>query len=175
MTLPTRSNRLPTMMRSFDVDCGGDLFPGHRVVVRGLADHGRSRDDLTSRDHSDNVECQMVALAYELLPGVTAAEEAAREPGSTFTVDATYSADVPLAWSTGGSGPTGPGGPGSCESYDEAIWGGETTVGESGPWPLPDGARRLTFWLTGPDAQHPAGTVDVDLDTGQADWTPTAH
>jgi len=84
------------MLRSFDVDCGGDLFPGHRVVVRGLVDHGRSRDDLTSRDHSENVECQMVSLAYELLPGVTVAEAAAREPGTAFTVDATYSADVPL-------------------------------------------------------------------------------
>lgn len=138
MTLPPRSDRLPTMLRTFDVDCGDDVFPGHRLVVRGLADHGRSRDDLTSRDQSANIECQMVALAYELLPGVTAAEEAAREPRSAFSVDATYSADVPLAWSTGGSGPTGLGGPGSCESCDEAIWGGETTVGESGPWPVPE-------------------------------------
>jgi hypothetical protein len=71
----------------------------------------------------------MVALAYELLPGVTAAEEAGREPGSPFTVDATYSADVPLTWSTGGSGPTGRAGPSSCESYDEVHWGGGTTVG----------------------------------------------
>jgi len=172
MTVPLRSSRLPTMLRTFDVDCGDDVFPGHRLVARGLADHGRSRDDLTSRDHSRNVECQMVALVFELLPGVTAAEEAAREPGSPFTVDATFSADVPLPWSTGGSGPTGPGGPGSHESYDEVRWGGESTVGESGPWPVPDGARRLTFWLSGPTGRRPAGTVTVDLVTSQADWTP---
>jgi len=162
------------MLRTFDVDCGDDLFPGHRVVVRGLVDYGRSRDDLTSLDHSGNVECQMVSLAYELLPGVTAVEAAARKPGTAFSVDATYSADVPLTWSTGGSGPTGLGGPGGCESYDEVHWGGETTVGESGPWPVPEGARRLTFWLMGPDGDgRPAGTVTVDLETGQADWLPS--
>jgi hypothetical protein len=170
MTLPLPSSRLPKLLRTFDVDCGYDLFPGHRVVVRGLADHGRSRDDLTSRDHSRNVECQMVALAFELLPGVTAAESTACEPGTSFTIDATYSADVPLPWSTGGSGPTGSGGPGSHETYDEARWGGETTVGESGPWPVPEGARRLTFWLSGPGDRRPAGTVTVDLVTGLADW-----
>ena len=173
MHLPAPSDRLPTMLRTFDVDCGHDVFPGHRLVVRGLADHGRSRDDLTSRDHSGNVECQMVALVYELLPGVTAAEEAAREPGSPFTVDATCSPDVALPWSTGGSGPTGLGGPGSVESYDEVVWGGECTVGESGPWRVPEGARRLTFWLSGPDHRHPAGTVTVDLGTGEAAWTPS--
>jgi hypothetical protein len=170
--LPLRSIRLPGMLHAFDVDCGDDVLPGHRLVVRGLADHGRSRDDLTSRDHSGNVECQMVALVFELVPGVTAAEEAAREPGTPFTVDATYGADVPLPWSTGGSGPTGLGGPGSHESYDEVRWGGESTVGESGPWPVPAGARRLTFWVRGPDHQHPTGTVTVDLGTGSAVWAP---
>jgi len=172
MTLPPRSSRLPTLLRTFDIDCGYEVFPGHRVVVRGLADHGRSRSDLTSRDHSENVECQMVALVYELVPGVTAAEQAARAPGTPFTVDATYRADVPLPWSTGGSGPTGLGGPGSHESYDEVRWGGDCTVGESGPWPVPVGARQLTFWLSGPDRLHPVGTVTVDLATGLADWTP---
>lgn len=160
------------MLRTFDLDCGEDLFPGHRVVVRGLIDGGRSRDDLTSSDQSGNVECQMVLLAYELLPGVTSAEEAAREPGTPFTLDATYSADVPLPWSTGGSGPTGPGGPCGHESYDEAHWGGESTLGESGPWPVPHGARRLTFWLRGPDDDKSAATVTVDLATAGATWTP---
>ncbi len=56
------------MFRAVDVDCGYDVFPGHRLVVRGLADHGRSRDDLTSRDHSGNVECQMVTSVFELVP-----------------------------------------------------------------------------------------------------------
>ena len=69
MVLPPRSSRLPTMLRTFDLDCGWDVFPGHRLLVRGLADHGRSRDDLTSRDHSRNVECQVVSLVFELVPG----------------------------------------------------------------------------------------------------------
>ena len=94
-------------LRTFDVDCADDVFPGHRLVVRGVADHGRSRDDLRAHDHNGNVECRMASLVFELVPGVTAAEEAAREPGSPCTVDATDDADAPLPWSTGGSGPTG--------------------------------------------------------------------
>lgn len=160
------------MLLTFDLDCGAGLFPGHRVVVRGLVDGGRFNDDMTSRDQSAHVSCQMVLLAYEVLPGVTRAEEADRPESLPFTVDATYSADVPLPWSTGGSGPTGSPGPGGVESYDETIWGGESTVGELGPWPVPEGASRLTFWLFPPDAAEAAGTVTVDLTTGAASWSP---
>jgi hypothetical protein len=52
MTLPPRSDRLPSMLTPFDVDCGREVFPGHQLVLRGLTDHGRSRDDLTGRDRS---------------------------------------------------------------------------------------------------------------------------
>lgn len=173
MTSIPRSPRLPEkMILSFDVECG-DLFPGHRVIARGLVDGGRSRDDLTSRDHAGNTECQMVSLSYELVPGVTREDESSRQEGRAFTVDATYAADVPLAWSTGGSGPDGLPGPGSAESYDEVVWGGESTLGELGPWPVPEGARRLTFWLHPVDGDRAAGTVCVDLATGQAQWKTT--
>ena len=172
MTAPPRSPRLPAdLLLSFDVECG-DLFPGHRVVARGLVDGGRSRDDLTSRDHSGNDECRLVSLAYELVPGVTRAEERAREPGRPFTIDATYAADVPLPWSTGGTEADGSPGPCSHEAYDEDVWGGESTLGELGPWPVPDGARRLVFWLHPVDGRRATGTVTVDLSTGQAAWTP---
>ena len=167
-----RSPRLPAdLLLRFDVDCGTDLYPGHRVLVRGLVDGGRSRDDLTSRDHSSDVECQLVSLAYELVPGVTRAEELARE-GRPFTLDATYGADVPLPWSTGGTGPDGLPGPCAVESYDEQHFGGDSTVGELGPWPVPDGARRLTFWLHPIDGRRATGTVVVDLRTGRASWAP---
>ena len=172
MALVPRTPRLPAdLLLSFDVDCGDELFPGHRVLVRGLVDGGRSRDDLTSRDCSDDVECSLVSLVYELVPGVTRAEERARE-GRPFTLDATYGADVPLPWSTGGTGPDGLAGPCAVESYDEQHWGGESTLGELGPWPVPDGAGRLTFWLHPVEGSRATGTVVVDLPTGQASWTP---
>lgn len=170
MTSIPRSVRLPSeMLVSFDVECA-DLFPGHRVVARGLVDAGRSADDLTSRDQTGHEECQMVSLSYELVPGVTREEAARRAEGVPFTVDATCGADVPLAWSTGGSGPDGSPGPCGTESYDEVVWGGASTLGELGPWPVPEGARLLTFWLFSVDAERAAGTVIVDLVTGGARW-----
>ena len=172
MALVPRSPRLPAdLLLSFDVDCGDELFPGHRVLVRGLVDGGRSNDDLTSRDSSGEVECRLVSLAYELVPGVTRAEELARD-GGPFTLDATYAADVPLPWSTGGTGPDGLAGPSGVEAYDEQVWGGDSTLGELGPWPVPDGARRLTFWLHPVGGSRATGTVVVDLSTGGARWAP---
>jgi len=122
------------MLAEFDVDCGTGLFPGHRILARGLVDGGMSQSDLTSRDHSGNEPCRMVSLSYEIRPGVTRAEEAARA-GQPTTVDATYAADVPLPWSTDGAGPDGSGGPCAVEAYDEDIWGGECTLGELGRGP----------------------------------------
>lgn len=159
------------MLVSFDVECG-DLFPGHVVVARGLVDGGRSRHDLTSRNQTGHEECQMVFLSYELVPGVTRAEVSGRAQGSPTTVDATFAADVPLPWSTGGGGPDGSPGPCGVESYDEEVWGGESTLGELGPWPVPDGARHLTFWLFPVDGERATGTVTVDLVTGRAQWQP---
>ena len=124
------------MLLTFDVDCDEDLFPGHRVVLRGLVDGGRSRDDLTGRDTREVEECQVVGLSYELLPGVTRAEAAARE-GRPFTLDATYDADVPLPWSTGGAGPDGLAGPSSVEVYDEDVRAVRAPSASSGPGRCP--------------------------------------
>lgn len=133
MTAPPRSPRLPgALLASFDVECS-DLFPGHTVVARGLRDDGRSRDDLTAGDQRDHVVCPMVSLVYEVVPGVTREEAAAWPADVSSTVDATYAADVPLPWSTGGSGPDGLPGPSGVETYDEGRWGGQSTVGELGP------------------------------------------
>ena len=133
MSLPQRSPRLPlSMLLTFDVSCGDDLLPGHTFVARGLADEGRSQDDLRSGDQTLHDVCHMVDLVYELVPGVEAAE-APSDRSQPFTVDATYGADVPLFWSTGGTGPDGSGGPGWIEKYQ----GGSSTVGGLGPWPIP--------------------------------------
>ena len=93
MSVPPRSPRLldlaQQLLVAFDVSCGDGLMPGHTLVVRGLADQGRSRDDLSSGDQSMHDECQMVDLVYELLPGV-ALSEAPVEKSQPYTVDATY-------------------------------------------------------------------------------------
>ena len=74
MSLPQRSPRISQpMLVTFDISCGDDLLPGHTFVARGLADEGRSRDDLRGAQTLHD-ECQMVDLVYELVPGVEAAE-----------------------------------------------------------------------------------------------------
>jgi hypothetical protein len=169
MTLPARSDGLPaTNIISFDVDCG-ELIPGHRFIARGLVDEGRSTHDLTSADQTQHQELQMVSLAYELVPGVPAAD-AAEGAAATFIVEATYATDVALPWTTGGSGF----GPGSIDEYA----GGASTGGASGPWPLPDNAVHLQFTLyaAGPlTPDRPSGTLEVDLATRSARWTPANH
>lgn len=153
----------------FDVDCGESLFPGHRIIARGLSDEGRSSDDLSSGDQSGHEECQMVDLVYEIVPGVDE-DECPTDPSEPFTVDATYDADVPLGWSTGNSGPDASGGPGWIEMYR----GGASTVGGLGPWPIPSGARQLTFWLQQVRSFSCQGELHVDLTDGGARWGPTA-
>lgn len=170
MSLPTRSPRISEpMLMTFDVGCGDDLLPGHTFVARGLADGGRSRDDLSSGDQTLHEECQMVDLVYELVPGVEPAE-VPTEKMRPFTVDATYGADVASSWSTGGTGPEGSGGPGWHETYR----GGSSTVGGLGPWPVPDGAQHLTFWLHAADDYRCRGALTVDLRDHTARWEPTA-
>lgn len=166
MSLPSRSPRLPdAMLMSFDVSCGEALVPGHDVIVRGLVDRGWSADDLSSRDQTSNARCQMTDLVYEIVPGVTPAERPP-DPSQPFTVDATYAADVPLDWSTGGTGPGGLGGP--C--WVETFRGGPSTVGGLGPWPLPEGAQHLTFWLHAADSGLCRGVLTVDLRGETAHW-----
>lgn len=168
MSLPPRSSSIPeTTLMVFDVSCGDALVPGHSVIARGLADGGRSRDDLSSGDQSLHDECQMVDLVYEIVPGVTPTERPA-DRSQPFTVDATYGADVGLSWSTGGSGPGGLGGPCWVEDYQ----GGESTLGGLGPWPVPDGARQLTFWLHAADNFTCRGSLQVDLNRQTASWVP---
>jgi hypothetical protein len=143
------------------------VVPGHRVLVTGLSDDGRSRDNLTSQEQ--DVECQMVSLEYDLIPGV--------EPGEVvdgfnerFLMEASYRADVQLPWTTAGHGGTGP-----CSI--EFYAGGARTHGSLGPWPVPDGARRVTFVLYRPRSSPQdstdiaAGTVEIDLVARTAEWS----
>ena len=100
-------------------------------------------------------------------PGVEAAE-APTDKSQPFTVDATFGADVPLFWSTGGTGPGGSGGPGWIEKYQ----GGSSTLGGLGPWPVPYGAQHLTFWLHAADDDKCRGALKVDLNNHAARWEP---
>jgi len=172
MSLPPRSSRVlgatGPLLVEFDVNCGDGLMPGHTFVVRGLADQGRARNDPTSGDETVLDECQMVDLVYELIPGVTATEGPNDRP-ELFVVDSTYAADVPLPWSTGGTGPEGSGGP----SWFETYAGGSSTVGGLGPWPVPDGAEQLTFWLHAAHDFSCQGALRVDLHSQAASWEPT--
>ena len=101
------------------------------------------------------------------MPGVEAAE-APTEKSRPFTVDATYGADVPLSWSTGGTGPDAPGGPCWHENYQ----GGASTVGGPGPWPVPDSAQHLRFWLHAADDYQCRGALRVDLGDQTVRWDP---
>ncbi|MGI4896043.1 MAG: hypothetical protein ACRYF3_13115 [Janthinobacterium lividum] len=172
MEMPPRSPRLSDrLLATFDLDCG-ELIPGHRLIARGLADEGRSSDDLAGG--VDNTEEQMVGLEYELVPGITA-EEAAAAGVYDFTVDAGYGVDVPLAWNTGDerSGP--------LSQY--RAEGGPSSAGQFGPHPLPDGARQVRFTLYPVMAERvaaghpyaglePAGQVVIELGAGTARWVP---
>ncbi|MCY1141545.1 hypothetical protein OWR29_26405 [Actinoplanes sp. Pm04-4] len=149
----------------FEIDCG-ELVPGHRVVLTGLSDNGRSRSDLTSREQE--MACQTVSLEYALIPGVRP-DEVVEGFDEEFMLLAGYHADVELPWTTAGFSGVGPSG---IDLFD----GGERTNGTLGPWPVPDGARRLTFVLRRPpssrvDPHTPvAGTLDVDLVERVAEW-----
>jgi hypothetical protein len=155
----------PPMLIPLNIDCG-TVVPGHRVILVGLSDGGRSRNDL-SRDH--DVECQMVSLEYDLVPGVDPGE-VADGFDERFMVQASYRSDVELPWTTAGDSGTGPGG-------IELFAGGPRTHGTLGPWPVPDGARTLTFVFYRPptstrdSSSRVAGTVDIDLVARTARWS----
>jgi hypothetical protein len=155
------------MILTFQEDCGSILFPGHRFIVRGLMDGGTSRgEDYSSQVGPSSEEFQMIDLVYEITPGVEP-EEAPAETWQPFTVDATYATDVPLVWSTGGSGPGKPGGPGWHEEYR----GGARTLGGLGPWPLPKDAKMLTFWLHQAGSGNYCGQISICRRSGTAKWT----
>lgn len=104
-------------------------------------------------------------LWYELVPGLTEAED---EDGFfPYLVAVDYSADLPLPWEISDGGAMAP------------SEGGMSTAGCRGAWPIPDGARILTFEITGFDKDTreendtPDGTLSVDLTTKDATWTGT--
>ena len=88
-------------------------------MLTGLADSGRSRSDLTSREQE--IACQMVSLEYALVPGVHP-DEVVEGFEEGFVLLAGYHADVELPWTTAGFNDVGPGG-------IELFEGGERTNG----------------------------------------------
>jgi hypothetical protein len=154
---------------TLDIDCG-PLAPGHRLRLTGLSDRGISRDDLTSREQE--VACRMVALEYALTPGVRP-DEVVDGFDESFVLQATYRADVDLPWTTAGYGGFGPG-------EIDLFAGGGHTRGALGPWPVPEGARKLTFALYRPPPHRGAiatlaGTVVIDLGARIAEWQPAGE
>lgn len=174
VTVPPRSGRLSQhLLASFDVDCG-ELIPGQRVIARGLTDEGTWPDALGSKPPAEvGGTWQMISLEYELVPGFTDEDIAAAPWGSVPIVDAVYSTDVPLAWSTGDER-------GGLASFD--VPPGEVkAVGQCGPYPLPAEAKQVFFRLFAVlDARgnriwrspQPVGDVVVGLADGSAQWRP---
>ncbi len=107
------------------------------------------------------------AFQYELVPGVTEPELDAAGGMFAFLVGVEYTADRELPWEVNDGGAMAP------------AEGGTRTYGSRGAWPIPDGARVLTFTLTGVDAQtgfnreEPDGQLIVDLSDQSARWEPT--
>ncbi len=157
--LPPRCRVLQAtpMLLSFDVDCG-ELLPGHRFVARGLSGPERLQVDgpLDSGAVDDGF-----FLEYELVPGVPAS------PSSSVVATR-----VRVSFDAGGAFPADLHDGGAIAPFV----GGPTTHGSRGPWPLPPGARVLTFALTGPvvtgaeAVPAPVGRLVVDLDRRDAHW-----
>ena len=106
-------------------------------------------------------------LEYELVPGLTEAEVDAAGDIFPFLVEVEYTADRDLPWEVSDGGAIAP------------AEGGASTPGSRGSWPIPDGARVLTFTLTGVDVQtgfnreDPDGQLIVDLSDQSARWVQT--
>jgi hypothetical protein len=146
------------MMLSFDVDCG-ELVPGHRLIARGLRSSGLM--SCPGWDDSDE-EVSAFSFEYELVPGVRADEF---RSAFGYIVGIYFDADVPLPWEPSDSGAIAP------------ANGGASTHGSRGDWPLPDGARVLTFTMVavtpaGWQAEEPSGELVVDLVDRSARWVP---
>ena len=159
--LPPRSPALAgrTFLLSFDLDCG-ELLPGHRFIARGLEDDGPLDAPEWDESHTDATHVQGFSFEYELAPGVP--PQAGRD-FFRYLVSISYDADIELPWEPVDGGAIAP------------FEGGPSTHGTRGSWPLPDGARLLTFTLSGDaTSDAPAGDVVVDLVTRSARWVPTA-
>jgi hypothetical protein len=150
-----------SFLLSFDINCG-ELVPGHRFVARGLSDVG----PLNVAEWTETVahsSVQGFALEYELLPGVPSDRS---DDIFRYLVGISYKSDVELPWDPADGGAIAP------------FEGGSSTHGSRGDWPLPIGARRLTFTLFGipPGSRFPSevpsGELVVDLDLGAAEWRP---
>lgn len=144
---------------SFDVDCG-ELVQGHRFVARGLSDVGQlSVSDWT--ESAADTSVQGFTFEYELVPGVPSDRS---DNFFEYLVGVAYEADVELPWEPVDGGALAP------------FEGGRSTHGSRGDWPLPAGARRLTFTMFGiphgstfPN-EAASGELVVDLDVGTATW-----
>lgn len=142
---------------SFDVDCS-ELIAGHRFIARGLSDEGvieHPGPDVSGKDHG----YARFSLEYEFVPGIPAQAEDDELFDPFPRVD--YTADVELPWEVQDGGTIAP------------FIGGPSTDGNRGGWPLPAGARVLTFTMF---TAHPhaaqAGRLVVDLRDQAATWVP---
>jgi hypothetical protein len=165
------------MLVAFEVDCG-DAIPGHRLLANGLREDGFSDDSMLG-DYSHHYDGKpvhrMVSVDYTLVPGL----ESQELDGSHRDVDAIVTLDPPANadhWDTRLT----PGG------ERDAIPGRSETKGAFGPFVLPDQTKRIAVELSAvtivPDgARTPPdlprtdpllGTLDIELPSGAARWTP---
>jgi len=105
---------------------------------------------------------------YDLVPGLTEAEAEAGGGSIPWIVEVDYTADRDLPWPVSDGGAM------------EPAEGRPATHGVCEPWPIPNGARVLTFTLRGIDVEtgysreNPDGQLTVDLSTHSARWVPTS-
>lgn len=171
------------LLLAFDVDCG-EVVPGRHLWLRGLRDEGHWPDRLGNRLPDDVAgSWQMVSLDWEVVPAVGRDDPDAAAWHRSDVAEVRYDVDPPLGWdpftASGVGGATVDAPPGHSGSY--------------GPYPLPDGAREVSFTVIpyldrrpggaqDPDgAAHvverspdPVGRVVIDLPARVASWEPAA-
>lgn len=164
------------MLLSFNVDCG-ELLPGHRFVARGLREDGYS-DDSVNGEYMGHYEGKpvhpVVSLVYALIPGLSQPEDG----GNGLDVDVRVVLDPPADPAVWGAVLT-------MGSERDARPGGSETAGAFGPFVLPEATKRVTVELeqisiaptdsprrTESGSERRLGTLEIELTSGTARWTP---
>ncbi len=170
------------MVVTFDLDCG-EVVPGRHLHLRGLRDEGRWPDRLGNRlpDHVEG-NWQMVSLVWEVVPGVRKDDPDAAKWYEHDVAAVEYRVDPPLTWDLSSASGVG----GGTVNADPRR---PSTHGTYGPYPLPAGAREVSFTVfpyvdrrvspgTADDviegSQHPAGRAVIDLRYAAARWERAA-
>lgn len=145
-------------LAAFTVDCG-QLASPFRFVARGLSNDGTTlRGGLCHR---------LMTLHYELiLPSTMPGKSQIPFVPVIFAAAIICVPDGAAPWSEGDG-----------RSRKHAVRN-RSVVGSRGPWPLAEGVRRVVFLICEQSppgvrpVRHPAGSLQVDIQTGHAVWRP---